>query len=613
MLVQLWKELFEEDIGKDHIAKLIDHSSAFFSEIVAETEERKSFILERIESLKKEKENLKRLLKEEVDEVPNNDVPLYTLQVQIDESLNELREKLRQRHVQIEKFLKDQQSLCIELGELPRALHADPLPSEAEMNAFADHLDKLRDLKFTRLEEIIALREDVKKLMRMLEITIYDEHDQHLVNSDNLKPNRGNIQKLKDLVELFEGQFNQMRYQIEDMRKRLLQLWRYLDVPEDHQRKFEKYKDITQTTYDKLHFEVARCEQIKKENIRVFIERVRAEIEEYWNICLKSPSERLRFPSITENIFNEDVLELHELELRDLKAFYEANEPLFKLIEERHDLWSQMEILQNKEADPKRYANRGGQLLKEEKERKMINIKLPKIEARIVEMADLFEENYKRPFTIKGVDIKDVIDQDYDKKRQEKATKSNKKVPATPGRTPARVNMTAMRTPLTVEQTFANRTNIKSTGARLRLPQSQKTFSTTASSTASSLRSVRTENGKRKVPYQAPSAPPAKRKLLGSFASPDVPRSALKPLNNAECSSGMRKPAIKGASIKVYNVGSVIKRRSKSRKSVGGKKRNSILKKRPIPEIQVPISSAESDANTTSYEGFEVTINSIFH
>lgn len=164
-----------------------------------------------------------------------------------------------------------------------------------------------------------------------------------------------------------------------------------------------------------------------------------------------------------------------------------------------------------------------------------------------------------------------------------------------------------MRTPITVEQTFTNRTNIKTTGSRLRLAQSHKTLSTTASSNASSVRSVYTENGKRKVVHQVSSAPPAKRKLLGAFISPAPPRSVLKPLTgNADATGGnsMRKP-VKNSSIKVYNVGSVIKRRSKSRKSIGKKRKSSLLKKRPIPEIVLPsASSAESD--TTSYEGFEV-------
>ena len=59
-----------------------------------------------------EKENLKRLLKEDVEDVPESHVPLYTLQMNIDESLKNLREKLRRRHEQIENYLHEQDVLC---------------------------------------------------------------------------------------------------------------------------------------------------------------------------------------------------------------------------------------------------------------------------------------------------------------------------------------------------------------------------------------------------------------------------------------------------------------------------------------------------------------------
>lgn len=548
-----------------------------------------------------------RLLKEDVNDVGNKTAPLYTLQMNIDESLKTLREKLQRRHNLIASFLKDQELLCVELNEVPRPLPSDPLPSEAEMNAFAEHLDALRDIKFERLEEIANVREEIKEVMRKLELTILGEQDDALVNSDYLKPTRNNIVKLKQLFELFEAQFDRMRYQIEDMWKRLKQLWKYLDIPQAHQSKFDRYTDITQSTYDKLYFEVQRCEQIKRENIRVFIEKVRVEIEEYWDKCLKSQAERMRFPSYTINTFNEDVLELHEDELRDLKNFYENNETMFKMIQERQDLWNQMELLQNKEQDPKRYANRGGQLLKEEKERKMITMKLPKIEDRLKELAQVYEHENKRPFTIHGVPVDDIIEQDHDKKRQEKLTKSGKKIAPTPGKTPMRINTTGLRTPLTVEQTFVNRTNIKTTGGRLRAPL-QKTLSTTSSSNASSVRSVRTENGKRRLAQQVSSAPPTKRKLLGAFASPAPPRHILKAVNDNTNGNASRKNVAinsknKNTSIKVYNVGSVIKRHSRSRKSIGRKRKSSILK---IPRIVLSSTDEQNLTDTTSYEGFEV-------
>jgi hypothetical protein len=48
-------------------------------------------------------------------------------------------------------YLKEQQNLCIELAEQQKSLPSDPLPSEADMLAFADHLQKFWVMKSERL------------------------------------------------------------------------------------------------------------------------------------------------------------------------------------------------------------------------------------------------------------------------------------------------------------------------------------------------------------------------------------------------------------------------------------------------------------------------------
>lgn len=471
------------------------------------------------------------------------------------------------------------------------------------MHQFRDYIEQLKDERYNRYDKILQLREKIKEVLVRLEVDVLNEYDDNLVHSVELKPTRHNLEKLEQFLEVLMSQYDKMKSQIENMGKRLNQLWKYLDIPDKHHRQFSKYTENTQTTYDMLLAEVQRCELIKKENIRNFIERVRVEIEEYWDKCLKSDAERMRFPSYSAHVFNEDVLELHEDELRDLKSFYENNEAIFLIIQERQNLWNQMESLQNKECDPKRYNNRGGQLLKEEKERKMITMKLPKIEAKLLEMIEKFEVENNRPFTMYGVRIQDIIERDYEAKRQEKITKSGKKIPATPSRTPGRANITA-RTPLTVEQTIINHTAMKTTGGRLRAA-ARKALSTTASSTASSARSVRTENGKRKLPAQktaASQAPQAKRQLLGAFVS-EANGNVLKQMNG---NTSRKATTTKNLSLKVYNVGSCIKRRS--RKS-GGKARRSgaVHPNRPVPQIVLPSDETITERDATSYEGFEVS------
>lgn len=61
--------------------------------------------------LNEEKKELKRLLKEDADDVLTN-VPLHTLQMKIDESLKALRQQLQNRHEEIEILLKEQEEIC---------------------------------------------------------------------------------------------------------------------------------------------------------------------------------------------------------------------------------------------------------------------------------------------------------------------------------------------------------------------------------------------------------------------------------------------------------------------------------------------------------------------
>lgn len=79
-----------------------------------------------------------------------------------------------------------------------------------------------------------------------------------------------------------------------------------------------------------------------------------------------------------------------------------------------------MIALEAKESEPGRYNNRGGQLLKEEKERKMISNKLPKIEGQLKQLVSNYEETHNRPFKIYGQNIIESIEGDWSERQNEK-------------------------------------------------------------------------------------------------------------------------------------------------------------------------------------------------
>ncbi|CAO1442467.1 unnamed protein product [Diamesa serratosioi] len=596
-LSKMWTKLFEPEIIEDHLRKLVEHVGAFYKEIIVETQVRENLIAKRIEKLNNELTNLKRLLKEDTQEVGKN-VPLYTLQLKIDEGLEILRVKLERRHQLIESYLIEQEEICKDLGEEERSLEVDPLPSDAEMLSFRHYLDELQCKKLKRLEEINKLRLDINSILISLEITQLDEYDAALLHHEAIRPTRSNIIKLQEVYHSLNLKLNSLSAHITDMRNKLQSLWKYCDVPERDQKRFANYVKITQTTYEKLFAEIERCEQIKRENLKLFITKVREEIIYYWDKCMTSQAERIQFINFQNTIFNEDALELHEDILVHLKTFYENNKEIFQLYNERKNMWGQIEEMINKENDPKRFNNRGGQLLTEEKNRKIIATKLPKIEARLIDMVNNYEMQNNKPFTVDGVRIQDIIERDYE-------TKSGKKVAATVCRTPYRANITGTRTPLTIEQTIINRTSqMKSTQMRL-APTPRIQANATTSSNASSIRSVAKSNGKRKLSPMV-KVPQSKRKLLSAFVSPSINNNLLKPVNNRVARPLPRKPLLnQPPSLKVYNIGSVIKRRSKSRKSMSKKRNSSLRQRAPTLTVTNTTQDINLTSNTTSYEGFQ--------
>jgi len=122
-----------------------------------------------------------------------------------------------------------------------------------------------------------------------------------------------------------------------------------------------------------LKKELKRCEALKAANIAVFVQGLRAELEDWWNKCFYSTEQRQQFAAYFSEDFTEDLLDIHEVEVNNLRQFYEENRDIFQLTVKRQKLWEKMKSLEAVANDPSRlFKNRGGMLLKEEKERKAI-------------------------------------------------------------------------------------------------------------------------------------------------------------------------------------------------------------------------------------------------
>ena len=136
--------------------------------------------------------------------------------------------------------------LFLDLEEPERPLAKDPLPSEQDMKIFRDHLEQLRNIEFARLDRMMDLRSKIKEVMAKLEILVLKEYDNKDLSCVEIKPTLLSLKRMNEVYQSLCLQFEEMKNQIVDMRKRLSHLWKFLEISENHQRKFVKYTEFNQ-------------------------------------------------------------------------------------------------------------------------------------------------------------------------------------------------------------------------------------------------------------------------------------------------------------------------------------------------------------------------------
>lgn len=444
--------MFSEETTHENLIKLVDHAKTFMDEICDETANRKEVIQDTIQQLRAEQLRLQILLQcrpspQKSMPAIDADTPLFNHQVLLDRQIQELRDQLAARHAQIQLLCDREQALCSVLCEPTRGLPLEPLPSAADLDAFERLLAELDAERGQRTARMAELRSSIQQLCASLELELPHDVRGQLVRMPNAPLSTANLGKLADFERQLQQTRETIRTEIVDLQHRLRKLYDSLEAAgvdaatSDSERNALLLSDAdglryTKTNAARMRTEIDRLRRIERQNIQKLVENVRREIECLWELTRRSDRERARFALFTSDEYSDDLLTLHKLELGDLRAFYEENAELFNLVQDHSTLWERLLALEAKEKEPGRYKNRGGQLLQEEKERRTISTKLPRISAEIERLNDEYKErNEGKPITIWGRPVDEHIMEMFDMRRNTREQEmSARKATATPSR-----------------------------------------------------------------------------------------------------------------------------------------------------------------------------------
>ncbi|KAM7330603.1 hypothetical protein ACRRTK_009792 [Alexandromys fortis] len=282
-----------------------------------------------------------------------------------------------------ERLLKSISICQKELSTLCSELQVKPYQEEKEITVLQlekdlrTQVELMRKQKKERKQEFKLLQEQDQELCEILCLPLYDVESSSVPTLEELNRFRQRVATLKETKLEIKKSKNEA--ECEGLRAQIRELWDRLQIPEEEREPVAAIMTGSKAKVrNALQLEVDRLEELKMQNIKQVIETIRVELARFWDQCFYSQEQRQAFAPYYSEDYTENLLHLHDAEIVRLRNHYEVHKELFEGVQKWEESWKLFLEFERKASDPSRFTNRGGNLLKEEKERAKLQKTLPK-------------------------------------------------------------------------------------------------------------------------------------------------------------------------------------------------------------------------------------------
>ncbi|XP_057350849.1 protein regulator of cytokinesis 1 isoform X3 [Manis pentadactyla] len=409
------QRLQRTEVVKKHIKDLLDM-------MIAEEESLKERLIKSISSCQKELNTLC----SELHVKPFQEEGETTI-LQLEKDLRtqvELMQKQKRERKQELKLLQEQdQELCEILCMPHYDTDSASVPSLDALSQFRQHVATLRETKASRREEFVNIKRQIILCMEELDHIPDTSFERDVVceDEDAFCLSLENIATLQKLLRQLEMRKSQNEAVCEGLRAQIRELWDRLQVPEEEREAVATVMTGSKAKVRKaLQLEVDRLEELKMQNMKKVIEAIRVELAQYWDQCFYSQEQRQAFAPFYAEDYTENLLQLHDAEIVRLRNYYEVHKELFEGVQKWEESWRLFLEFERKASDPSRFTNRGGNLLKEEKQRAKLQKTLPKLEEELKARIDMFEQEHSKAFVVNGQKFMEYVTEQWETHRLEK-------------------------------------------------------------------------------------------------------------------------------------------------------------------------------------------------
>ncbi|XP_060791923.1 protein regulator of cytokinesis 1 isoform X2 [Neoarius graeffei] len=346
--------------------------------------------------------------------------------------LETLQKEKSERLKELSELAQQDEELCVPLCTTPYYIPTGSVPSHKQLQELREHIRQLSEEKESRVKVFSGLREDIRSLMDEMGHEAETSLEQECVcpDTDIFLLTHDNIRALKLLLSQLEMKKESLVSSRDSLKDRAMTLWNRLSCPDEEAEEFNREpQNVLRDDIRKWQGVVDRLELLQKTKLEEVIDKVRQELVALWDKCMFGPEQREPFSvHFCDANYTVELLNLHDCELLKVKEFYEKARPLLESIEKWQKNWALFLDFERKAADPNRFSNRGGALLKESKDRAKVQKLLPKLEEDLKCRVEAWEKVEGSPFLMEGQRVMEYISKQWEEHRSQKDKEKNERM-----------------------------------------------------------------------------------------------------------------------------------------------------------------------------------------
>lgn len=354
---------------------------------------------------------------------PDQSLSLLQLKENLVTKVMELSKEKDKRLEKMRELCDAEHAMCDRLKTTPKiSLIVDSVPTTKQLEDFDVHVKSLQAKVMDRMQTLEQFKEDVRVLLDELDLSPETAFEHDVIKTgDTFVLSDENMQHLHD----YYGKLSMLKSRsvsvAESLKEEIGVIWDKLCVNTQHRDIFMmSHCDCHPKTIQSLKEELKRCKLLRTENLQRLTEEARSNLKMLWEQCCFSKEQMEAFQPFYAEDFSEDNLHEIDTEICRLRQLYEQKKDMFDKIKHREQLWLRFLELELNAHQPDRLKNRGGNLLKEEKERSRLLKELPKVEKQIVDEIKELEVTSGQMFLVENRSFEDYVKSQWENHKAQK-------------------------------------------------------------------------------------------------------------------------------------------------------------------------------------------------